>query len=445
VETTARFYLERMRIEIDRARRRQFPDATDVPAKWLAYVDGRLKSIEMLLERPTSSADADISAENLLTNITACYQSLDYLARADSSQVADYVVMSLMRWFRRANDACDYLFTADKEFESVPLFVKDEGEAEVLHSDHQRAIDGFGPIVYRITMPGGALGAGFHIPLVAHELGHVLIETHSDDIDGAMEVLSKGLGDEMSDSYRRWLHEIVADTICGFVAGPAALFALHEKLRGDSRPDGNYPHTALRTKSLSDFVLAKFGSQFRARGVRASDWNDWKVRSRNELAREARGHGNWAALSKKIIDDAPEARKIAVRLARRHIGELEYRPQQFTADLRMHLESFLHVIPPFETSGNLRRRKPTELSSILNVGWFIAAFRLDKLRIKVPEGADRKGKILVELDRLMLKSIELSEIRRTWEDDGERTGQKKAAGAPDGEKGRAKARRRATA
>lgn len=454
METTARFYLERMRLQIERARRRQFPGASDVPAKWLAYIDGRLKSIEWQLENPTTGASREVSADYLLTNIFACYEALDHLSRADTTQVADYVVISLLRWFSEANPDCDYLFTAEKEFELVALFASSEMEAEIQHPAHQAAVDALKPIVYRITMPGGALGAGFHIPLVAHEVGHVLIESFADEIDAETEKLSNGLetaadkpvdGLEPKGAYHRWLHEIIADTICGFVSGPAAFFALHEKLRGGSQPNNDYPENAMRSKSLSDFTLAKFYGVFAANGIGKNDWENWSVRSNADLTKSAADHGDYAGLSKKLVKDAPKARAIALDLARRHIGNLEYRANDFANDLDMHLKSFLWAIPPFETSGDLRKRAPTTISSILNVGWFIAAFRLDELKIKMPEGPDRKGRILVELDRLMLKSIELSEIRRQWEDDGERTGEGKAAGPAHGKRARAKAGRRSPA
>lgn len=441
METTARFYLERMRLQIERARRRQFPAASSVPAKWLAYVDGWLKSIEWQLANPTTAASADVSAEHLLTTINACYEALDHLSRADTSQVADYVVGALLRWFEEANRDCDYLFTAEKEFELFTLFVKSEMEVEAPHDDHQLAIDALKPIVYRITMPGGALGAAFHIPLVGHEVGHVLIESFANEIEPQIKILSKGVKHKAT--YQRWLHEIIADTICGFISGPAAFFALHEKLRGDSKPNVDYPENAIRTKSLWDFTSKKFLPVFVANSIGKRRWSDWSVRTNSELGTSANGHGKYAHLSSRLITDAPKARALAIEFARRHIGELEYSAQGFASDLKMHLKSFLWAIPPFESFGELRQRKPTTLSSVLNVGWFIAAFRLDELKIKMQEGPDRKGKVLVELDRLMQKSIELSEIRRQWEDDSERTRQGETAGSLEGERAEVEASGRA--
>ena len=445
METTARFYLERMRLQIERARRHQFPAASDVPAKWLAYIEGRLKSIEFQLNNPPMAAEADIVSQRLLTNLFACYEELDHLSRADTTQVADYVVMALLRWFDAANSDCDYLFTADKEFELEPLFVKADMEAETQHPQYQPLIEALKPIVYRITMPGGALGAGFHIPLVGHEVGHVLIESFGEELDPSMQKLARGVHEDLKPVYQRWLHEIVADTICGFISGPAAFFALHEKLRGSMDPNQDYPENAVRTRSLWDFTSERFGEAFASRSIDAGQWQSWSVRTDDDLLRRAAAHGHYSVISTKLVGDANRARAMALDLALRHIPRLEYRAEDFANDIKMHLKSFLWVIPPFETSGDLRKRSPTTIASILNVGWFIAAFKLDELKIKMTDGPDRKGKILVELDRLMLKSIELSEIRRQWEDEDERTGPGEAVGKAHGRRAAKKARRRSSA
>ncbi|MCP3415738.1 hypothetical protein NLM16_16690 [Bradyrhizobium brasilense] len=443
METSARFYLERMRLQVERARRRQFPAASDVPAKWLAYIDGRLKSIEVELETSNSAADSYTLSQRLLTNLFACYEELDHLSRADTSQVADYVVLALLRWFNKTNDGCDYLFTADKEFELDPLLVKADMEVEFHHAHHERAVNELKPIVYRVTMPGGALGSAFHIPLVGHEVGHVLIERFFSELEPLLEKLSGAVPAKSKEAYQRWMQEIIADTICGFVSGPAAFFALHEKLRGKLEPNNDYPDNAMRTRSLWDFTSAKFGDALAARSIRGGQLDSWSVPDDKELGERAASHKNYEQLSRKLISDAGKVRAAAVNLAIKHIPDLEYRSEDLSSDLDMHLKSFLWVIPPFETNGDLPKRSATSLATILNVGWYIAAFQLEELKIKIPEGMDRRGKQLIELDKLMLKSIELSEIRRLWEEeDGERTGQRKAAGASHGKGAGKKARGR---
>ena len=400
LETTARFYLERMRLQIEQAKRSHFPGASDVPARWLAYIDGKLKTAELgldSLKNLPADARADLQAEGLLTRILSCDEDLDVLSRADTTQVADFVVTSLMRWFKTADPSSEYLFTSDNVFEVSQLFEDNLQEAEATHPDHRRAIERLGKTVYRIRMPGGALGTALHIPLVAHEVGHVLIFAHLEEIESETAVFCGGLDEPQAEILSNWIIEIVADTICGFVAGPAAFFALHEKLRGNNVPDENYPQNYIRTSSLGSFVHQKYKPVFNANKVRKPAWTDWAIRSEGDLLKEVAEHSDYAELSQRLVQALPQIRDIASKFARRRAPDLEYLPARYATDLDMHLKSFLFAIPPFETDGDLRKRKPTELASILNVGWFITAFRLDELRLRASAAVDKKGSLLVAL------------------------------------------------
>jgi hypothetical protein len=125
-------------------------------------------------------------------------------------------------------------------------------------------------------------------------------------------------------------------------------------------------------------------------------------------------HDEHKALSLRLIELLPRIRAAATQLAREYIPQLEYTSEQYSQDLKVHLGPFFQAIPPFETDGDLRFRRPTELSTILNVGWFVAAFALDKLNIKIGKREPNRGELLVALDELILKAIELSEIRKQW-------------------------------
>jgi hypothetical protein len=294
-------------------------------------------------------------------------------------------------------------------------------------------------------MPGGALGTAFHVPLVAHEVGHVLISNYNEEIETQINALCKNLSEDPKRILSSWIVEIIADTICGYVAGPAAFFALHEKLRGNNTPDEEYPHNYIRTSSLRSFVQNRYGAVFTSNGVKKTDWKDWATRTRAELLAEAALHNGSADLSRRLIQALPQIRNIASAFARKFVPDLEYLPKQYAADLDMHLKSFLLAIPPFETDGDLRKRKPTDFASILNVGWFVAAFRLDDLRIRASAGTDGRGKLLLALDQLIMKAIELAELRRQWEGDDERLGAQKASGTSNGEKSPKAPRRRTSA
>jgi len=417
LETTARFYLERMRAQIDQARRRRYPHASDAPAKWLSLIAGKLQGVEARLNDPQYLRDDRAKAETLLVDINSCYDDLQILGRADSTQVAEYVVSALHRWFVRTDPKCDYLFASGIMFEVEPLY--DGPPAEFFHDSHRMAAEGMNTVLYRITMPGGALGAGFHVPLVTHEVGHVLMFRLERDKTDQLITSLYGVNNA-NETYKNWVKEIIADTICGFIAGPAAFFALYEKLRGGGdAPDEEHPHNFIRLSSLADHTKTRFRSVFEEYKVPESSWLNWSTWSRDELlALEYLDHAqevDYSELSHQLIRDLPAIRHVAVELSREHIADLEYTAEQMSVDLGNHLEDLLNVIPPFETIGDLRARKPTELSSILNIGWFVAAFAMQRLKITAtaPERI-KDGSTLVCLDELILKAIELSEIRRDW-------------------------------
>jgi hypothetical protein len=215
---------------------------------------------------------------------------------------------------------------------------------------------------------------------------------------------------------------VLADTICCFVMGPAALFSLHEKLRGGGgAPDLGYPDNAVRVASLATLVKTEYGHVIEANGIRPEGWNNWPVETEEQLLRRtdsyddgSDGGVNFAQLSRRLIERLPEIRIAGMRIAEHHIKDLRYPAEQYAEDLRLHLENLRNVIPPFETPGELTTRRPTDLATIMNVGWFLAAFCPATLRVRNAGESGRHGQLLTVLDDLILKAIELSEIQRLW-------------------------------
>src|SRR5689334_16516585 len=123
-----------MRAQIDQARRRRYPRASDAPAKLLALVAGKLKGVEERLKKPDYLQDRT-KAETLLVDLYSCYDDLRELEEADTTQVADFVVSALWRWFDRANPGCDYVFTSGISFEVSPF---ESRQPPFFHDDHRK-------------------------------------------------------------------------------------------------------------------------------------------------------------------------------------------------------------------------------------------------------------------------------------------------------------------
>jgi hypothetical protein len=437
VDTTAKFYLERMCTQVESARRRHYPDAAGVPAIWLSYIDRRLRNAEgrlTKLARPlTDERKLKLEASALQTELVSCYDDLEVLRNADSSQVAHFLVRALKRWFDCADHDCDYLFTSGINFEILALYEKKPEEVPLFVDPAE--VTGIPPRdIFQIVMPGGALGSAFHVPLVAHEAGHILHDRYNKQqnsenreagltriesaLSGLFEMVENIPSPEPDISshevLRNWMEEVFADTICGFIAGPAGFFALHEKLRLDSNPDKSYPHNDIRIFSLKSYIEENFDQIFLKMGITLDSWRDWPVLTEEELLANVSIYHRYSDLSRYFISILPQIRGFAVCIGRECMSKFEYKSCNLDLDLDTHLEDFLQAIPPYETRGDLRYRQPTDLVSILNVGWFIAAFRLQSLNIRVDDGPLISGQLLVRLDQLILKAIELSEIRRDW-------------------------------
>ena len=288
MDTTAKFYLERMRTQVESARRRQYPDAATVPAIWLDYIERRLKLAEIQL----SGLDAlsierrNFVASAVQTEIVSCYEDLEILRNTDSSQVAHFLVRALKPWFQRADPNCDYLFTSGITFEIETLYDKKTEKPPNSNDDAELTAGVLLRNIIRVIMPGGALGSAFHVPLVAHETGHVL---HDCDEKAVAKRLEQALestleaienfpdstqGTSSRDVFLSWVEEVFADTICGFIMGPDGFFALHEKLRGDTAPNRTYPHNDIRVTSLRTYIAEHFGEVFTARKISSNAWSE---------------------------------------------------------------------------------------------------------------------------------------------------------------------------
>ena len=95
--------------------------------------------------------------------------------------------------------------------------------------------------------------------------------------------------------------------------------------------------------------------------------------------------------------------------------ELRYTPGKFEKDLDIPLRLLLAAIPPIETGEKLEDRQATEFVSILNIGWVAFLTKLRQLPRRAPGPPHRRDGAQAEwLHSLLLKAVELSEVRKTW-------------------------------
>jgi hypothetical protein len=92
-----------------------------------------------------------------------------------------------------------------------------------------------------------------------------------------------------------------------------------------------------------------------------------------------------------------------------------YTPARFDSDIVDHLEPLISAIPPIETGGALESRTATDFATILNIGWIVLLTKLDQLSVRSDAGPNLTTDKAEKLHSLLLKAVELSEARRSWE------------------------------
>ena len=312
-----------------------------------------------------------------------------------------------------------------------------------------------------MTVPSRALGILPHFAVVAHEFGHAIYDDFrptisqkfSDHRDSLKSVynsysdeVSVRIGKDLSDTYIRsitdtildnWTQEIACDAISFCLTGPASFFALSDILQFASANflfNETHPPKVLRRNFLynlmsqNDNNFVKVISEFTGDTVK-EDFNSVlmpKLPNPGMLFRALRNKRSdevaavLAELPSVIIHQGPLICEAVVQEFRKNAAkkQLFYTVNQFECDLKTHLSVLLDAIPPIETGINLEEKSPTDFRTILNVGWVALLCKLDELNIDtsgVPShllyGAKAEA-----LHGLLLKAVELSEIRRQWKD-----------------------------
>ncbi len=107
-----------------------------------------------------------------------------------------------------------------------------------------------------------------------------------------------------------------------------------------------------------------------------------------------------------------------------------YSAERLERDVKQIEPLFLNLIPPGET-GSFSSEDGTEIASILNIGWLVYLSKLSEFRSKLPRGSDiADSEATRQLQELILKSLEISEIRFTYNEiarNGSRDGENSAA------------------
>lgn len=446
------FFLARLRSEVDRLHRLDFPGHHPGPHRWLQLVAGEIDTAEAYLQKSYVTGlkrkfalDRIADAEDLGNE---AYELLEHMAGADAEHIPHQVVAPFQRWvdalgirntiFFRAEHAPNY------ELSGVDFDLQSLNDPSLSLVAAHRLMRW--PVL-RVTVPSQAMGMLPHFAVVAHELGHA--------IEDRIRVPSGAYAKKWSDCEARvaqrlgyfgndqllaakailsnWVAELKADAIGFLIAGPAFFFALcgFLELSGAGYGVGEtHPPSELRRRLLFGQMVSgspSFVDIFKTEaGFSVSETiNSPHITPlprpstlfRNLSLRIGKENAAICVELIPLIEDmAAKIFQASARyLARTRAKRLIYTSEQLRLDLQRHLISLGALIPPieFELGGTMHA---TSLASVLNVGWAALLSRSGKVTEARASVGDLGVSQMEKLHELLLKAVELSEARQLWDE-----------------------------
>lgn len=245
------------------------------------------------------------------------------------------------------------------------------------------------------------------------------------------ETEEAGLNDQIAAVLEKWVEELSSDAVSFYLTGLASFFALSDFFQfggTDGLPSHSHPPARLRLNVMCRAAIEE-GHNFdevlreNSDGALSSNFNSALIQEPSpddvyEEVSKRTGNAKLAAVLSELpafADRISNAIYSSVKTYfEDHYPELVYRPTHFRKDLDEYLDSLLHAIPPIES---FEDKAPATFTAILNVGWIAMLCRLDAIRLKVdPDSKLQDGTKGDKVHGLLLKAVELSEVRLLWED-----------------------------
>jgi hypothetical protein len=449
------FYLRRVRTQVQALRGRTYPGHHSGPARWLSLVGGLLDTAEIYLSNSMETSRDEAEVRTLITDASQlcsnAYYCLEIMSGADVSELPYPLVRPLQRWFDELTLSQDTFFRTEL-VENYELRKFDRTMFSGIRDPAPSLTDVINntkwPIL-RVTVPGRAMGIIPHFAIVAHEIGHAMmprinlspvdtvVRAETADIMGRLGTLGVASPTRATSLFLQevllsWIEEFAADAFAGFLTGPAAFFSLSEFLQlahhhgiCDTHPSNELRRGALFRemeagspsfcdifkKHTSVDLIAEINSALIVAAPTETEIMQDMIddgHSREESAAIAALHGSMARIAQATYG--------SVRTyLRGNTSRLIYTVSMYDTDLRNHLPALLAAIPPIENGLDIHRRTPCDFAAIINVGWVVLLTKLNDLRVRAKPD-DQLGSEKVErLHDLLLKAVELAEVRREWE------------------------------
>jgi hypothetical protein len=445
--------LGRLRLQAEELYAQQYPGNHLGPKYWLNLVGGLLDTADSYLtsSRTTSDANAAITlARDAARLCSLAYQCMSLMNGSSIAHLSPPIVTPFQRWLDTLGFKNTALFRAETaaNYELVRIDEKSFSRIRDAAPSLTSAIDDLNWPLFRITLPTKGFAIIPHFSIVAHEIGHALLERVNWDLAGfaaeeaclIQRIQAKAGGAPLSPEaigilkqvFISWFNELASDAFAYLLTGPAIFFSLCDffQLLGNgyglclTHPANDIRRRALFMQLVDTSSGKSFAQVFEKHTACALDetfnsgiliptpdktaiWADVKSGGADDMT---------ATILSELHESLPFLISTIHAQAKSHLvaaaPQTIYTPDKYDADLDAHLQPMLAAIPPIESPGT-PQQVPSHFETILNVGWVTLLTKFEEFRVTT-DGSTNWERMEI-LHSLLEKAVELSEVKRLWE------------------------------
>lgn len=292
--------------------------------------------------------------------------------------------------------------------------------------------------IFRVSIPSMTYKEALLVSIFGHEMGHPMYkkrdveESISVDVDKELlndyvkekkkEKVKHGMSIEKPDirkeiteninnTIKNWIEEIYSDIFGLKIFGPSYVYAFVHFISNISRLDSSkssHPPPRLRLKFLIEELEKSFSIYTATSNKTRSFVKEWR-----EIGNKGVNFGEDEERIAYVSITKNETYNQIVQLVDRHIpNDMRYEDDQFKFDLDNLITPIYNKVPPVE----IKRKGQTETTgmvSILNSGWDSYIRGLEDFE-EPSESKENELSVFEDFNRFVLKSLELSDIRESW-------------------------------
>ena len=433
--------------------------------KILDFVSEAAAAINLLLEKAVGDAEIlrpaelDVRLHRIIKVIPYLHTLLGFIEGSEIAKAPGQLVQPLRRYVRSVLPNSDIVVSSRIELnysirEIVAAIRKAFSETPPPLASGCEKLP---KLLFIVNIPAIESEQILIHAILSHELGHALYNEHKlasillpaveikhDMIKNLANIIKTGeteslpmseiwlrqyITEQVKQRISRWVMELSADAIGVYLFGPALYFAsttLMSSVSHIDRCSASHPPPRLRVKLMTRMlkkIFASAGEDDTGEDNTGYSIDKWHHKLQELLTA-------WESISSETVVLRAPLDQIAVEsLDKPEIFDLIEKltfsavPEEQRYDstkLRFAVDNLvplvLNGVPPGEL-GPLGREIPAELASIINAGWHVYLCQLDQFGTRLHRSVTSSRLATAgALRRLVLKALEISDMRISWEE-----------------------------